>query len=471
MNTARAAWKVSTRSLVLTCFLFCAPTYAQQAHQRDEGGSTQWSIPSSAEIRKLLAERMEHNGVGIVVGIIEPGGRRIIAHGKTGARDDRPLNGDTVFQIGSVSKVFVGLLLADMVQRGEVGIDDPAAKYLPSGVKMPERGRPITLIDLSKHWSALPAMPTNFTLDARPNPYQAYSVDQLYSFLSTYELPREPGKQQYSNLGVALLGRLLARRAGVEYEELLKQRVLAPLGLNSTSITLNADQTRRLAPGHDRYLQPVDTWELLAMPASGSLRSTANDLLSFLAFNLGEQHSDLDAAMLYQRTPKRVLGWGASTLGGETVYGHEGGKAGYRAAAIFNPRTKTGVVVLANACTDDRPIDLARHLLFAGSPLLPAPAAPIRPQIVAIKGKTLDGYAGSYRLESGNTVRIARKRDHLLVNQVGGGISTFFPSGSSEFFDNTENARIVFDLEDGRATGLTLHEGDKALRATRVSSR
>src|SRR5688572_7395242 len=194
-----------------------------------------WTIPADSAIRALLAERLPNDGVGAVVGILEPAGRRVVVHGESGAPDGRPLDGETVFQIGSVTKVFTGLLLADMVVRGEVGLDDPAAKYLPPGARMPQRGRPITLIDLSKHWSALPSMPTNFALTARPNPYEAYSAEQLYAFLNSYELPREPGTQAYSNLGVALLGRLLARQAGMDYEALLRQRVLGPLGLNNTS--------------------------------------------------------------------------------------------------------------------------------------------------------------------------------------------------------------------------------------------
>src|SRR5687767_4804459 len=107
-----------------------------------------WTIPSNEEIQALLAERMRRNGVGIVVGVIEPVRRRVVAHGSGGAKHGRPLDGDTVFLIGSVTKVFTGLLLADMVQRGEVRLDDPAAKYLPAGVKMPQRDRPITLQDL-----------------------------------------------------------------------------------------------------------------------------------------------------------------------------------------------------------------------------------------------------------------------------------------------------------------------------------
>lgn len=469
MKGQRTAWLLLRLPLLAITSLWAVPGCSQVAEPQVTPERTAWTIPSNDAIRRLLAERMEGNSVGVVVGVIEPHGRRVVTSGKTGASDARPLDGDTVFQIGSVTKVFTGLLLADMVQRGEVKIDDPASKYLPPGVRMPQRGRPITLMDLSKHWSALPSMPTNFSLQASPNPYAGYSVKQLYRFLSNYELPREPGKQEYSNLGVALLGRLLARHAGMEYETFLKERILVPLGLTSTSITLNAEQARRLVPGHDRFLEPVETWELLVMPASGSLRSTANDLLSFLSFNLHKQDSPLYEAMVYQRTPLRALGWGRSTLGGEAVYGHEGGKEGYRSAVIFNPTRNTGIVVLTNARSDEGPMTLAKHLLFSGSSLPLALAAPSKPTIALLGVRALDAYAGLYRLESGGILNVARRKNHLLVDTKGDGIATFFPSSDREFFSNTEDMRIVFETdEDGRPTGLILWEGKTSRHASRI---
>lgn len=430
-----------------------------------------WRFSTTDAIRALLAERMAHNGVGIVVGLIEPAGRRVIVYGKSRARDGRPLDGDSIFQIGSVTKVFTGLLLADMAERGEVKLEDPASKYLPSGVTIPQRGRPITLIDLSKHWSGLPSMPSNFTLAAQPNPYEAYTPEQLYQFLSSYQLPREPGTQAYSNLGVALLGRLLARHAGMEYEELLHDRVLRPLNMRSTGITLTSDQKRRSVPGHDRFLNPVETWYLKAMPASGALWSTANDLLTLLSFNLGED-SPLRSAMLLQRVPGRALGWGASRLAGETVYGHEGGKEGYRSALVFNPRTRTGVVVLMNARSDDSPWELARHLLFSGSPVLPAPSTPARPQFATLAAAVLDDHAGEYQLESKQLLRVLRKGDHLLLNPEGDGILTFFPTSQRDFVANTEDQRLTFEKDrTGRTMGVVLHSGGKSQKAARVSNR
>ena len=435
--------------------------------QNSSGAASEWTIPSDGDIRRLLAARPDLTGVGIVVGILEPTGRRVVTHGRSGAADSRPLDGETVFQIGSITKVFTGLLLADMVVRGEVSLDDPASKYLPDGARMPQRGRPITLIDLSKHWSALPSMPTNFSLSAAPNPYDGYTEEQLYEFLSAYELPREPGTQSYSNLGVALLGRLLARRAGTDYETLLTQRILAPLGLRSTAISLGEEPFRRLAPGHDRFGEPVETWNLHTMPASGSLRSTANDLLTLLAASVSPD-SPLEQAMRLQRTPGRALGWGRSTLGGEDVYGHEGGKEGYRSAAIFNPRTGTGVVVLTNSRTAVSPMALARHLLYRGSPLPPLAQAVRRPAVTRLDPVRLSEYEGRYRLESGAELRVMRRGDHLLVDTVGDGIQTVFPSGQDEFFSNTEDQTIMFGRAGGRVSLLTLKTGDIQQRAVRL---
>lgn len=451
---------------LIALFAFCATLANAQDAPANLAADQAWAVPSNEAIRALLEQRMQNRSLGVVVGVIEPAGRRVVSFGRMSASDDRAPTGDTVFQIGSLTKVFTGLLLADMAQRGEVDVDDPAAKYLPPGVTMPQRGRPITLIDLSKHVSGLPSMPTNFSLQAEPNPYAAYTPEQLYAFLSSYTLTREPGKQQYSNLGVALLGRLLARRAGMEYEPLLQERILKPLRLADTSITLSADQTRRLAPGHDRFLEPVETWELRAMPASGSLRSTANDLLEFLAYHTGLKKSALDAAMVHQRTPKRVLGWGRTTVGGESVYGHDGGKEGYRAGMVFNPRTQTGVVVLTNSRAGDRPIDLARHLLFTAHPLPPPAPAPVRPKIVKLAARTLDAHAGQYEIESSQMCAIARKHDYLLLDVRGDGVLKLFPSSEREFFSIDSDLRVVFN---GGTTGFTLYRGDKQQQAERVT--
>lgn len=278
-------------------------------------------------------------------------------------------------------------------------------------------------------------------------------------------MEREPGaKSEYSNLGVALLGRLLAQRAGMDYEALLKQRVLTPLHLQSTAITLTREQSRRLAPGHDRYTQPVDTWEMRTLPASGSLRSTANDMLTFLAGYLGYEDTPLKAAIEYQRTvrdpakPAQALGWGTGKAGGHEIFGHAGGKEGYRSGVYFDPQARTGVVVLANSRSGDDPATIAVHLL-TGRPLKPAPSAPEKPSAITLNRLVLDSYAGRYQLASTHVLAVARKDDHLLVDVIGDGIATFFAAGTKEFYRNTGDDRITFEVDaDGRTTSLLLND-------------
>jgi CubicO group peptidase (beta-lactamase class C family) len=337
---------------------------------------------SDEEIRKILVERIDaqHQSVGIVVGVIAPEGRRIVTYGHLAQGDSRTLNGDTVFEIGSTTKVFTSLLLADMVQHGQVALDDPVSKYLPKTVKTPERdGRAITLVDLATHTSGLPRLPGNMTPKDPGNPYGAYTVDQLYQFLSGYTLTRDIGsKYEYSNLGGGLLGHALALRAGTDYESLVVSRICDPLGMKSTRIALTPEMKTRLAVGHNAGMEPVENWDLPTLPGAGALRSTANDLLNFLAANLGYSKSPLPlamAAMLKTRRPtggaglEVALGWHIFTGNGKEVIWHNGGTGGYRSFIGYDPAAGIGVVALSNAQTEVGVDDIGRHLLDASVPL------------------------------------------------------------------------------------------------------
>lgn len=213
-------------------------------------------MPSDAEIRRILKDHVgpENLGIGMVVGVIDPKGRRVISYGSLANGDARPLDGDTVFEIGSITKVFTSLVLMEMAEKGEVSVTDSVSKYLPVNVKVPERnGRSITLRDLATHRSGLPVEPPG-----RRGPLDGYTVEQLYDFLSHYQLARDIGSQfEYSNLGVGLLGYALSLRAGMSYEQLLKARVLEPLGMKDTGITLSPGMKARLAGGHDLEGRPV----------------------------------------------------------------------------------------------------------------------------------------------------------------------------------------------------------------------
>ncbi|MBI3276066.1 MAG: beta-lactamase family protein, partial [Methylocystis sp.] len=330
-------------------------------------------LPDS-EIRKILTERIDgrRQSVGIVVGVVEPQGRRVIAHGHLDHGDPRPLNGETVFEIGSVTKVFTALLLADMAQRGEVALIDPVAKYLPKELSVPERnGRSITLEDLATHTSGLPRMPSNFAPKDPNNPYADYSVEQLYQFLSHYELTRDIGVQfEYSNLGGGLLGHALSRRIGVDYETLVQTRVAGPLGMSSTGITLSPELQNRLAVGHSATSEAGRSWDLPALAGAGARRSTAHDLQTFVEAALGFTESPLARAfqaMLNVRRPSSVpyseiaLGWMIDKDGADVVW-HGGGTGGYRSFVGFVPKKRVGVVALSNTATSVSVHDIGRHL-------------------------------------------------------------------------------------------------------------
>ena len=265
--------------------------------------------PTDAEIRQILVERIEKykQSVGIVVGLIGPEGRKVVAHGKLAADDPRVLDGDTVFEIGSITKVFTSLVLADMVERDEVELTDPAAAYLPGEVRLPQRnGQVITLQDLATHRSGLPRMPSNVDPMDPSNPYADYPIHRLYAFLSSFQLSRNiDSRFEYSNLGGALLGHVLARRAGVDYETLVETRVTMPLQMSNTRATLTDQMRAHLAVGHAYSLEPTPNWDLGALVAAGGLHSTANDLLKLLSAQLRYTETPLAPAMAAMMNVRR----------------------------------------------------------------------------------------------------------------------------------------------------------------------
>jgi CubicO group peptidase (beta-lactamase class C family) len=426
-----------------------------------------WTIPPDDAIRQVISTRLRIPGAGMVIGVIEPNGRRIVSVG--------PVDGDTIFRIGSITKTFTTLLLADMVVRGEVSLDDTVAKYLPRRVRMVERGRAIELRDLATHSSGLPSMPTNFALRGHPDPVAAYSARELGRFLSNYSPQSAPGERwAYSNLGVALLGRLLARRAGTDYETLLRTRILEPLGLKSTAITLSRAQASRLAPGLDRYGQPSFEWEMRTLQGSGSLRSSTNDLLEYLAVLLGERQNRLRPAIELQLStrapiqPAQALGWGTAKSGGREIFVHDGGKPGYRSLIAFDPANRRGIVMLVNARTDERLGVIAQYLL-TGKPL-PAPRAAAAPRPrVTVERRAVAGYEGRYRLEDGSVLDIVASHGHLIVDRPGEGPSPFVAETSRIFYDPSGEAELVFEPATvGVPPGLVFLEHGSASTAVMV---
>jgi serine-type D-Ala-D-Ala carboxypeptidase/endopeptidase len=427
-----------------------------------------WGADSS-EIRSILENRIDlgKKAVGIVVGTIDEKGRAVIGYGKLAQdRNERP-DGDTVFEIGSITKVFTSLILADMVERGEVKLDDPVSKFLPASVTVPSRnGRQITLLDISMQISGLPRMPNNMKPADMANPYADYDPPKLYEFLSGYKLQRDIGeKYEYSNLAVGLLGHALALKAGMSYEQLVRTRILEPLGLTSSSITLSDAQKKRLATGHDAALSPVKNWDLDALAGAGALRSTANDMLKFLAANLELTDTPLKAAMRRMRTVHRETGtpdleiamaWHVFHKFGTDIFWHNGGTAGYRSFAGFDPAKKSGAVVLCNTFFDGD--DLGFHILESQYPVAKFSAPKQRVEI-ALDPKILEHYVGEYELAPTFTIKITREEARLFAQATGQSRFEVFAEKEGEFFFKVVDAQITFSKDDsGAVTSLILHQ-------------
>lgn len=435
-------------------------------------------LPANDEVRAILTNRIDvqHRGVGIVVGLIDSNGRRIIAHG-TFDQDNRPVDGDTLFEIGSVTKVFTSLLLADAVKRGEVSLDDPVAKYLPSSVKVPERnGRKITLADLATHTSGLPRLPLNMSPKDASNPYADYTVQQMYAFVSSYALPRDPGSMyEYSNLGGGLLGHVLALRAGTDYGTLVRKRITGPLSMSSTAITLDDNLGKRLAPGHDKERQRVPNWDLPTLAGAGALRSTADDLLTFLSAALGITRTQLAPAvalMLETRRPagtpglEIALGWHVSTSGERQIVWHSGGTGGYRSFIGFDPKQQTGVVVLSNMSTAAGGDDIGRHLLDPSFPLV---APPKERKEIQLAPAMLERYVGRYEIAPQFILTVTREGGRLFTQATGQQKVEVFSESERDFFLKVTDAQITFNLDaSGPAASLVLHQAGRDVPGKRL---
>lgn len=322
--------------------------------------------------------------VGFTVGVWTDGKAQAFGYGKvtTPAGVVVP-DADTLYEIGSITKAFTGVLLADAIARKEVALDDPANKFLPADLRLPGDGdRAITLLHLTTHQSGLPVQPPFIGVLAKnsANPYADFTRSKLAALLPKLKPARAPGERyEYSNLGAGMLGHALVAAAKADhFDALVRERVCRPLALKDTGESLTGAQRSRLARGHDEALKPTDPWDFATLEACGGLRSTANDLLAFAAANLGESKSPLLAALQASHEKRAEvtngvdigLGWHRVMLKGTDtlVVWHNGGTGGFRGMLAFTPKTKRAVVVLCAAALGESVDALALKLLEAVQP-------------------------------------------------------------------------------------------------------
>ncbi|MGA8563844.1 MAG: serine hydrolase domain-containing protein [Nitrososphaeraceae archaeon] len=327
----------------------------------------------SAQVKSFIFDQIVNkSNAAIVIGFVDPDGTKIFSFGNMSTAHNIPVNQNTFFNIGSITKTFTTLLLADMVKQGIVNLNDPVEKFLPPSVKVPQfNGKKITLEDLADHTSGLPEWPSNVWLnntvgDINPN----YNVTQLYQALSDTKLTREPGAQvQYSSFGIGLLGHILSLESdGISYEELVKDRILDVLGMNDTKIALSQNETNnRFSVGHLGGKEIITPRIPTILADSGAFRSTAPDMLKYVSANLGLIHTKLDDAMQLGHLIRhssiianpmnyseyRGLGWRVLTNFGTETITHTGAINGWNAFAGFIPTKQVGVIAMCSCDSTD----------------------------------------------------------------------------------------------------------------------
>jgi D-alanyl-D-alanine-carboxypeptidase/D-alanyl-D-alanine-endopeptidase len=328
----------------------------------------------TARVQTLtLAETRRH--VGVAVGAIAGPHRVTFATGRTSRTMAEPAGADTIFPIGSITKVFTALVLADAVVNDIVTLDTPLAAILPDTPS--SGGCPMMLRHLASHTSGLPRLPKGLRRQAlrdRANPYRNFSTADLLAALKAARPHPQPGKRvRYSNFGMALLGEALSRQTGVRYDRLVRERIADPLGLADTGVVVPADREQRRARSHSRRGRAVPDWDLGAMPGAGALWSTVNDLLAVLHAHLDPSATSVPEALAMVQQPQATanrwlqvgLGWHRSPLTrtGNHIWWHNGATAGTHSYLAFMPAVKAGVVVLSNT---GRPVEaLGVHILQA----------------------------------------------------------------------------------------------------------
>lgn len=438
-------------------------------------GYSQSNNSREAEVRRLAQPLVDARLVpGLAIGIYEDGHVETYGLGVISKEHSVAPDAHTIYEIGSVTKVFTSLLLAEAVKRGEVSLDTPLSRVLPPDVKPPKRdGQEITLEQLATHSSGLPRIPSNMVADSLVNPYADYGRDKLFAFLNGYQIPRKPGAEwAYSNLGMGLLGTLLADKAGSSYGNLLQERIAKPLAMADTTVSLSSKQLPRLAPPHRGGLS-VSNWDFAALAGCGAVRSTVSDLLKLVAAEVDPASSPLKASIQLVSQRRRAipgvrwsmaLGW--MIAGDGTTLWHNGQTGGYSSSVFVNPGLKKGVVVLANGA--DSAVDVLGERLIQALAGMKVQPPKVRRSIPLAEAQ-LDRLAGDYLSTAGLTITITRSGDALFAQLTGQAALHIHAESATRFFYREVEADLQFDIDPktDRATAVTLFQNGKQLRCLR----
>lgn len=435
------------------------------------------------EYKHLFREKItiEKSGSSIAAAFVGEKENRFVSFGTISKEvSAKEADENTIYEIGSITKLFLGVLLADAVKRGEVKLDDPISKYLPETVKTPKfNGREITLLDLAAHSSSLPRLPTNLAPKNPLDPYADYTTQNLYDFLSNYKLTREIGSQyEYSNLASGLLGHILSLRTKTGLESLMSNRIFKPLEMKDTSFSLPESKKSRHARGLNQTNEPTPPWFFDALAGAGAIRSTSADMAKFIAAAVGITRTPLLDAFIEARKMRRQgqnekvkigLFWNNVDLFGTEVFWHGGGTFGFSSYVAIDPKQKKGAFLVNNSGQETGSVFLesvAFNFLQSKFPI--REPIPVKAEI-SLPEAVLQSYAGEYEIAQGFSITVTREANQLFAQAAGQGKFELFAEKEDSFFAKITKLSIIFKKdENGKIAGLVIYQGGRETPAKKI---
>lgn len=448
-----------------TLYLFCLCLFVHfhtflQAQMIDEN------------IKKHIRERIEnHYNVGISVAYLKGNQVAYFQAGTLGVQSQKPINEHTVFEIGSITKTFTTLLLADAVAKGLVKLDDPIQDYLPKNQKMPSsKDRAITFRDLATHTSGLPRLPDNLDVE-NDNPYSAYDSPKMFEFLGNYQLTRAVGDlYEYSNLGMGLLGVVMGKIHQKTYAQTLYDLIFTPLQMNDSQIeTQFPKDFENIAYPHNGR-KSVKMWGFDAMAGAGAIKSSTADLVRYVQAHLGIFRTDLFKAMQMTHQSQKALengksvglGWHIYQKNNQSIIWHNGGTMGSCSFLAFNPQTQTGVIVLSNSNISVD--DIGMSLILNETNLLK-----IRKKITLSEAK-LKEMEGVYELGGGFQITVRLQKNQLTAQATGQDTFEIYPETENLFFYTVVEAQLEFERDEtGQVKNLVLHQNGRKIKGMKIN--
>lgn len=409
----------------------------------------------------------------IVVGIINNNNQYIICHGNPFDKSEQKADKNTIYEIGSITKIFTTTIFANMIVKGELKLTDPVSMYLPDSVKFTEKdGKTITLKHLATHTSGLPRFPENFIPKDPQNPYKDYTISDIYQFLKDFTVKENQGIGEYSNIGMALLANIICDVSKTNFETLLIESICKPLDMQNTVIDITKEQQEQFATPYIVPDKITEHWDFQAIEGAGAIKSNLVDMLIFLSAQLTPDNSSLGKAIKLahgfqdstsMKNTSIGLGWFINHQYNDTIIWHNGSTGGFKSFIGFDVKNQRGVVVLSNSTRSIN--DIGFHIINHNFKIKEFQ----KKEIVELSLKDFSKYEGFYLMEAGDTMRLYSEDSRYFLYAEKQGVFEIYPQKGDLFiFDQLPFKLIFEDIKNSKFQTLILLDKNTNPKAKRL---